>query len=161
VKDEVGINKQHLFQCRQIQRRLGYRAEGRLPERTFSTGRTRVDGRALDDHLRSQNPKRAIEALLEEAVDRRPSLIQESLKGSLRKPAPEITARRPAVFLEERPKLRLPKPKEPNVSCIVEGMLGASHALEVLVVEPIDVCMRIPRVTRSAIDLPTIHDPEV
>jgi hypothetical protein len=40
-------------------------------------------------------------------------------------------------------------------------MLGASHALEVLVVEPIDVRMRIPRVTRSAIDLPTVHDPEV
>jgi hypothetical protein len=105
MKDEVGINKQHLFQCRQIQRCLSCRAEGRLLERTFSAGRARVDGRTLDDHLGSQNPERSIEALLEEAVDRRPSLIQESLKGSLGKPAPEITACRPPVFLEERPEL--------------------------------------------------------
>ncbi len=161
MKDEVGINKQHLFQCRQIKRRLGCHAEGRLPERTFSTGRTRVDGRALDDHLGSENSERAIEALLEEAVDRRPPLIQEPLKGSLGKPAPEITARRPAVFLEERPKLRLPKPKEANVSCIVEGVLGASHALEILIIQPIDIRMGIPRVPSSAIDLPAIHDPEI
>ena len=161
MKDEVGINKQHLFQCRQIKRRLGCRAEGRLPERTFSTGRARVDGRALDDHLGSENSERSIEALLEEAVDRRPPLIQEPLKGSLGKPAPEITTRRPPVFLEERPELRLPKPKKPNVSRVVEGVLGASHTLEILIIEPIDVCMRIPRITRPTIDLPAIHDPEI
>ena len=161
MKDEVGINKQHLFQCRQIKRRLGCRAEGRLPERTFSTGRARVDGRALDDHLGSENSERSIEALLEEAVDRRPPLIQEPLKGSLGKPAPEITTRRPPVFLEERPELRLPKPKEANISRIVEGVLGASDALEILIIQPIHVRMRIPRITRPTIDLPAIHDPEI
>ena len=161
MKDEVGINKQHLFQCRQIKRRLSCRAEGRLPERPFSAGRACVDGRALENHLGSENPEWSIQALLEEAVNRRPSLIQESLKGGLGKPAPEITARRPAVFLEERPELRLPKPKEPNVSRIAEGMLRASHALEILIIEPIDVRMRIPRIPRSTIDLSAIHDPEI
>ena len=40
-------------------------------------------------------------------------------------------------------------------------MLRASDTLEILIVEPIDVCMRIPRVPSSAIDLPSVHDPEV
>ena len=40
-------------------------------------------------------------------------------------------------------------------------MLGAPHALEILIIEPIDVCMRIPRITRPTIDLPAIHDPEI
>jgi hypothetical protein len=161
MKDEVGINKQHLFQCRQIKRRLRCRAEGRLLERSFSAGCACVDRRALDDHLGGQNAKGAVETLLEEAVDRRPSLIEESLKGSLGKPAPEITARRPPVFLEECPELRVPKPKEANVSRIVEGVLGASHALEILIIEPIHVCMRIPRIPRPTIYLSAIHDPEI
>jgi hypothetical protein len=102
-----------------------------------------------------------METLLEEALDGCPSLIQEPLKRSLGQAAPEITARRPAVFLKQSPKLVVPKPQEPNISWVVEGMLRASDALEILIVEPIDVCMRIPRVPSSAIDFPSVHDPKV
>jgi hypothetical protein len=161
MKDEVGINKQHLFQLGQIQRGLDVRAEARRPERPFSTGDAGVDRRALDDHLRGENAKRSVEALLEEALDSRPSFIQEPLKGSLGQAAPEVPVRCPAVFLEQSSKLVFLKPQKPNVSRIVAGMLGASHTLEVLVVEPIDVRMRIPRVPSTAIHLPTVHDPEV
>jgi hypothetical protein len=161
MKDEVGINKQHLFQLGQIQRGLDVRAEGGGTKRAPSTGRAGIDSRALENHLGSQNPKWPVETLLEEALDGCPPLIQEPLKGGLGQATPEITARRPAVFLKQSPKLVLPKPQEPNISWVVEGMLRASDALEILIVEPIHIRMGIPRVPSSAIDLPTVHDPEV
>jgi hypothetical protein len=102
-----------------------------------------------------------VEALFEEALDRRPSLIQESLKRSLGQPTPEIAARGPAIFLQQSSELILLKPQESNVSRIVEGMLGAPDALEILIIEPIDIRVSIPRIATSAIDLPTIHDPEI
>jgi hypothetical protein len=123
VKDKLRINKQHLFQFRQIQRSLDVRAEGRRTQGPFSAGGTRIDRRTLDDHLGGENPKRTVEALLEEALDRRPSLIQEPLKGSLGQPAPEIATRRPAVFLQQRSELVLLKPQESNVSRIVASVL--------------------------------------
>jgi hypothetical protein len=102
-----------------------------------------------------------MQALLKEALDGRPSLVQESLKGSLGQAAPEISTRRPAVFLQQSSELILLKPEEPNVSRIVARMLRASNALEILIIEPIHIRMGIPRVASSAIDLPTIHDPEI
>ena len=83
MKDEVGINKQHLFQCRQIQGSLDVCAEGRGPKRAPPTGRAGIHSRALENHLGSQNPKRSMETLLEEALDGCPPLIQEPLKGGL------------------------------------------------------------------------------
>ena len=161
MKDEVGINKQHLFQLRQIQRGLNVRAEGRRPKGPFSAFDTGVHRRALNDHLGGQNSKGAVEALLEEALDRRPPLIQEPLKGSLGQSAPEISICCPAVFLQKSSELVFLKPQEPNVSRIVAGMFGASHALKILIVEPIHIRVGIPRVPSSAIDLPTVHDPEI
>jgi hypothetical protein len=40
-------------------------------------------------------------------------------------------------------------------------MLRAPDTLQVLIVEPVDIRMRIPRVPRSAIDLAPVHGPEV
>jgi hypothetical protein len=64
-----------------------------------------------------------VEALFEEALDRRPSLIQESLKRSLGQPTPEIATRRPAIFLQQSSELILLKPQESNVSRIVASVL--------------------------------------
>ncbi len=64
-----------------------------------------------------------MEALLKEALDGRPSLIQEPLKRSLGQAAPEISIGCPAVFLQQSSELVLLKPEEPNVSRIVARML--------------------------------------
>jgi hypothetical protein len=161
MKDEVGINKQHLFQLRQIQRGLDVRAEGRRPKGPFSAVDAGIHRRALDDHLRGENAKGSVETLLEEALDRRPPLIQEPLKGSLGQSAPEISIGCPAVFLKQSPELVLLKPQEPNISRIVAGVLRASNPLKILIVEPIHIRVGIPRVPSSAIDLPPVHDPEI
>jgi hypothetical protein len=44
---------------------------------------------------------------------------------------------------------------------VLETVFRTSDALEVLVIEPVDVRMRVPWVTGSAIDISTVHRPEV
>ena len=73
---------------------------------------------------------------------------------------PELSADRP-VLLKERGEGRLVEPQKAHVAWVGQRVLGASDALQILVIEPIDIRMRIPRIPRSTIDLATIHGPEV
>jgi hypothetical protein len=53
------------------------------------------------------------------------------------------------------------KPEESHIGWVVQGMLRAANALKVFVIEPVDVRMGIAWVTGSAIDIPSVHRPEV
>jgi hypothetical protein len=98
--------------------------------------------------------------VLEEALGRCPSLIDEPLKGLRRQMGPELSTDRP-LLLEERSERRLVKPEEPHVSRVGQRMLGAPNPLEVFVIEPIDIRMRVPRIATASIDLAPIHRPKV
>jgi hypothetical protein len=102
-----------------------------------------------------------VEALLQEALGCRPALIDEPLKGLARQTAPELTAQRPSLFLKERAKRGLLKPEQTDIAMVGEVVLGASDPLKVLVIEPVHVGMGIARIPRPAIDIPSVHRPEI
>jgi hypothetical protein len=132
----------------------------RPTQRPFSAGDTGIDCGALEEHLQGQNPERSIQTLLKEALCGCPALIDEALKGLRRQSGPEVSAHRP-LLLKIRAKGGLVKPEKAHICRIVPGMLGTSNALQVLIVQPVHIRMRIARVTGSAIDLTTVHGPEV
>ena len=53
------------------------------------------------------------------------------------------------------------KPEEPHVRRVVQGVLRTAHALEVFVIEPIHIRMRVPRIASSSVDVPSVHRPKV
>ena len=102
-----------------------------------------------------------METLLQEALCGCPALIDEPLKGLARQTAPELTAECPSLFLKERAKRGLLKPKQADIAVVGEAVFRAPDSLEILVVEPIDIGMGIAWIPRAAIDIPTVHGPEV
>lgn len=161
MKHKVFIHKQHLFQLGEVERGLGVGAKRRRSQGAFSTGGAGIDRRQSLKHLRRHNPKGAVETLLQEALRGCPAFIDEALKRLARQTAPELAAQRPSLFLKQRPERGLLKPEQSNIAVVREVVLRAPDPLEVLVVKPIHVRMGIPRIPRPAIDIPSIHGPEV
>jgi hypothetical protein len=102
-----------------------------------------------------------METLLQEALRGCPALIDEPLKGLARQTAPEFTTECPSLFLKERAKRGLLKPEQTDIAVVREVVLGASDPLKVLVVEPVHIRMGIAWIPGAAIDIPTVHGPEV
>jgi hypothetical protein len=102
-----------------------------------------------------------VEALLQEAVHGCPALIDEPFKGLARQTAPELTAQRPSLFLKQGSERGLVKPEQTDIAVVREVVLGASDPLKVFVIEPVHVRMGIAGIPRPAIDIPSVHGPEV
>jgi hypothetical protein len=160
MKHHVFIDKQHLFQLGYIQIRFHHRAGWRPTQGSFSTLGADIHLGPGLEHGHRDDSGRSIEAVLEETLCRGPSFIDKPLKRGCRQARPEFSADRP-LLLEECPKGRVVKPEEAHVPRIGQRMLRAPDSLKVFVVEPIDIRMRIPRVPRSAINIPSVHRPEV
>ena len=160
MKDHVLINKQHLFHCRQIELCLAHHAVRRPAQGLFPTVRANIHLRTSEDHIQRQQTRRSVEALLEEALGRCPSLVDEPLKGLGGDPRPEVSSDRP-LLLKERAKRRLLNPEKSHVPWIVQRMLGASNPLKVLVIEPVHIRMGIPRIARSPIHVTPVHRPDI
>jgi hypothetical protein len=128
----------------------------RLTQRPFSTCGTRIDLGTLDEHLYREKSGWAVQTLLQEALGCRPAFIDEPLKRPRWQPRPELSTYRP-VLLKERAEGRLVKPEQPDVCRVVKGVLRATDPLKILVVEPIHICVGIPRVARPTIDIAPVH----
>jgi hypothetical protein len=102
-----------------------------------------------------------METLLQEGLGGRPAFIDEPLKGLARETVPQLTSHRPSLFLKQCPEGGLLKPKQSDIAMVRKTVLGAPDPLEVLVVEPVDVRMGIARIPGAAIDIPTVHRPEI
>jgi hypothetical protein len=161
MKDKVLIHKQHLFQLGEVQRRRDVGAEARRPKRPFSAGGAGIHRRQTVKHRRRHDPKRTMEALLQEGLRCCPAFVDEPLKGLARKTAPQLAPERPSLLLKERPKRGLLKPEQPDIGMIREAVLRAAHSLKVFVIEPVDMGMGIARIPGAAIDVPSVHRPEV
>lgn len=98
--------------------------------------------------------------MLQDTLRARPAFIDTPLKGCRWHVGPEFAPDRP-VLLEERTKWRLVEPEEAHLCGIVKRMLRAAHTLKIFVVEPIHIRMGVAWVSGSAIDVTTIHRPEV
>jgi hypothetical protein len=160
MKHHVFINKQHLFQLGYVQVSLRHRAGDGVPKRLFPTVGAEIHlGPALE-HLHRDNSGWAVEAVLEEALGCRPPLIDEPLKGLRRQLGPKLSANCP-LLLEERAKGRLMEPEQSHISGVGQRMLRAPDTLEVLIVEPIDIRMGVPRIAAPSVDLTPVHRPEV
>jgi hypothetical protein len=128
----------------------------RPTQRPFSTCGARIDLGTLEEHLYREKSSWAVETLLQEALGRRPAFVDEPLKRPCRQPSPELSAYCP-VLLKERAEGRLVKPEQPDVCRVVKGVLRAPDTLKILIVEPIHICVRIPRVARPTIHIASIH----
>jgi hypothetical protein len=102
-----------------------------------------------------------MEALLQEALGRRPALIDEPLKRLARQTTPELAAQPPSLFLKQGSERGLVKPEQTDIAVVREVVLGASDPLKVLVIEPVHMRMGIARIPRPAIDVPAVHRPEI
>ena len=102
-----------------------------------------------------------METLLQEALGGRPAFIDEPLKGLARETVPELAAQRPSLFLKQGSERGLVKPQQTDIAVVREVVLGASDPLEILVIEPVDIGMGIAWIPGAAIDIPTVHGPEV
>jgi hypothetical protein len=102
-----------------------------------------------------------VETLLQEALGGCPALVDEPLKGLARQTAPELAAQRPSLFLKQGSERGLLKPKQANIAMVGEAVFRAPDPLEILVVEPVDIGMGIAWIPGAAIDIPTVHGPEV
>ena len=90
-----------------------------------------------------------------------PSFVDKSLKRSLREVSPQISFCCPPLFLKQSTELRLLKPKQPKVSVVSTIVLRASNSLKVFVIQPIHICVSVPRVARSTIHIASVHRPEI
>jgi hypothetical protein len=63
--------------------------------------------------------------------------------------------------LQQCPELGLVKPENTEVSMIRKIVFRTSHSLQILIIEPIHICVRIPRITRSPIHVSPVHLPEI
>ncbi len=102
-----------------------------------------------------------MEALLQEALRGCPALVDEPFKGLARQTAPELTAQRPSLFLKQCPKRGLLKPEQADIAMVREAVFRAPDPLEILVIEPVDIGMGIAWIPGTAIDIPTVHGPEI
>ena len=117
--------------------------------------------RHRDDHIGCHDARRTVQTLGEEGHGSCPSLVDSTLKGLARSLRPEIAIGCPSILLEESAELIVAKPEQAEVCVIPKGVLGASHALHALIVEPVDIGMGVPGIPNTAVDVPTVHRPEV
>lgn len=162
MNTQILINKKYLFLCGIVHVvGLCLRTSLVADERSTAAGGAGIERLGRHDSVHGDETQRTIQALLEKGIRRCPSLIHGTIKDVGGKCRPEILANDPAIFLKKRPKLGLLKPEKPKVSMIGEGMLGAADTLEIHIVEPVHVCVRISRITRSAIHFTSVHLPEI
>lgn len=90
-----------------------------------------------------------------------PSFVDKSLKGSLRKMSPEVSFHRPSFFLKEGSELGLLKPEQPKISMVCATVLRAPNSLQIFVIQPIHICVSVPRIARTAIHIASFHRPEI
>jgi hypothetical protein len=85
--------------------------------------------------------------LLQKLLGSNPFFIHKPIEDLFRKTAPNIVLNVPSLFLEQRGKLRFLKPEDFKDPVIASTVLRASYALEILVIQPIHIRVRIPWVT--------------
>jgi hypothetical protein len=99
--------------------------------------------------------------LLEECLGCGPSLVDKAIKDRARETGPDILSALPSVLLEIGSKVRLAQPENPEISLVLFGVLRETHAIQVLGVEPVDIRVRIPWVTRPPIHFTPVDRPEI
>ena len=146
MNTQIIINKNNFSILWEVQQRLHKRTTGNGLQRLAPTFLACVYGGTLDQHLWSHDTKRSIQTLLQELLGRNPFLVDEAIEHLFRETAPNIIFYFPSILLEKRGKLRVVKPEKFKDSVVAGAVLRATYALEVLVIQPIHICVSIPRV---------------
>jgi hypothetical protein len=75
---------------------------------------------------------------------------------------PKALAFDPTIFLKKGAERVLLVPQKGDITRVIELMFGQSNSIKTIgIVEPVDIRMRIVRITGTAIDLSILHRPQV
>jgi hypothetical protein len=161
MHNHINIHKKQLFRCGKVQGFLDGLAACRRRQRLASTRLAGIDIGELPEHLRGHNPHGSIEALLQECLGCRPSLVDKAVEDRARETRPDVLSALPTILLEVRSKVRVAEPQDVEVSLILLGVLRQPHTVQILRVEPVHIRVRIPRVTRPSIHFTPINRPKI
>jgi hypothetical protein len=67
----------------------------------------------------------------------------------------------PSLFLQESPELIVVYPQQMKPCVVCPVVFCKTDTLKLLIVEPIYIRMRIPRITRSSVNFASAHTPQI
>jgi hypothetical protein len=102
-----------------------------------------------------------MEALLQEGVGHRPSLIHKPVKHMTRQYGPDVFAALPSVLGQIGAELRVSHPQGAEVCLIGAVVLTQTHPLQSVGIQPIHIRMGIPRIPTAPVDFATINGPQI
>jgi hypothetical protein len=113
------------------------------------------------DHIGRDNANIACKTVLEEGHRLRPPLCKELFKYVRRKLRPDVAWAIPVVLLEDCSKVVVLEPEDVEQRMIFFAVLNETNPSQVFVVQPVDRRMCVSRISRAAVDLSTVHIPQV
>jgi hypothetical protein len=102
-----------------------------------------------------------MEALLQEGVGYRPSLIHKPVKHMARQHGPDVFASLPSVLGQIGAKLCVPHPQRAEVCLVGAAVLTQTHTLQSVGIQPIHIRMGIARIPAAPVDFATINGPQI
>ena len=114
----------------------------------------------MENHGRSHDAKWTLKTVLKKETRSRPAFTHESIYRICWKLNPNAVTDLP-LFLQQSTEWAILKPEQLELCVVLQVVLYTANTSEILIVEPVNICVSKLCIARTAINFSSVHIPQV